>query len=89
MTNENAYNGEPITLPELSLKIRVFELASFHWKVDFRTQGALALIRPTYFAAHGAPCARILDHFVRSIWLGSVLTEGSILIDLESNFVNP
>jgi len=88
MTNENAYNGEQLTLPELSLKIRVFELGSFHWKVDFRTQGTLALIRPTNFAAHGAPCARILDHFLGSIWLGSVLTEGSILINLESNFVN-
>ena len=88
-TTAHAYTREPITLPELSLKIRVFELGSFHWKLDFRAQGALALIRPpTNFAAHGAPWARILNHVVGSFWLDSVLlTEGSILIDLGSNFV--
>jgi hypothetical protein len=46
------------------------------------------VIRPTNFAAHGAPWARILNHVVGFVWLGSVLTEGSILIDLESNFIN-
>ena len=81
MTTEHAYTGQPITLPELSLKIRVFELGNFHWKLDFRGQGALALIRPpTNFAVHGAPWARILNHVVGSFWLDSVLlTEGSIL----------
>ena len=58
--------------------------------MDFRTQSALAFIRPpTNFATHGAPWARILNHVVGSFWLGSVLlTEGTILIDLGSNFVN-
>jgi hypothetical protein len=84
MAIEHAYTGQPIPLPELSLKIGLFELGNFHWKVDFGAQGTLTSIRPpTNFAAHGAPWARILNHFVGSFWLDSVLlTEGGVLIDL-------
>ena len=35
LTTEHAYTGEPIPLPELSLKIGAIELGSFHWQVDF------------------------------------------------------